>query len=84
MQMKSGKKQIHHSAPDEHVSVPFAPGKLPNDGWIVLAELLRDGKTVVDKDISQPKNTGNGRIGEHMLDAYNGMCLCAFPPVAPA
>lgn len=71
-------------APNEHVSVPFEPGKLPNDAWIVLAELLRDGKTVVGKDIFQSKNTGNGRIGEHMLDAYNGMCLCVFPPVAPA
>lgn len=76
--------QLNCLEPGKSISVPFEPGKLSGDGYVVLAELIQNGKPVVSREIFNPKNTACGNIGEHMLSGYNGLRFGIFPPVTPA
>lgn len=80
---KIGTVTLNQLPPGKSIGTGIEPGKLAADAYIVLAELIQDGKVTVSvKEVFDPKQTGNGSIGNHMLAQYNAMRLAVFPGVS--
>ena len=59
--------------------------KLAPDGYLLFAELLSEsGDVLISKEnIYKAKETGSGKVGNSMLEAYNAMRFGVFPNIHP-
>lgn len=64
------------------LSFDFNPGKLAPDAYVVTAEILRDGETLLSgRGVVDLGRSGNGIAGKSMLLARNAMRLTIFPGI---
>ncbi len=69
----------------ETIACDVETGKLPPDGYIILAELTDEsGNILISKDIYDPTQTGSGKVGNSMLAAHNGIRFGVYPDTRPA